>query len=104
KTPLEPRRLVMDGSWASLQLRAPEARIFHQAYFGGEWHDVCEFTLEPMPLIDRELANWFTSTHPHSHFRGALMVARSAPQGRVTLLNNTLSFRRLGGTTETRTL
>ena len=63
-TPHEPRRLVREGGV-----------LYHQARLGQEWHDVLEFTLEQMPPIDREVANWFTSTHPQSHFRDRLMVA-----------------------------
>ena len=56
--------------------------------------DVCEFTLEEMPPIDRELANWFTSTHPQSHFRSRLVAARAAPDRmRVAVLNHELTIR-----------
>lgn len=79
----EPRRIVREG-----------ARYFHQVRFGSEWTDVCEFTLEEMPPIDRELANWFTSAHAQSHFKSSLMVARALPAGRrVSVLNRELSIR-----------
>src|SRR5450432_655081 len=82
-TPHEPRRIVREG-----------VRLFHQVRFGTEWQDICEFTLEEMPAIDRELANWFTSAHPQSHFKDRLMVARALPDGgRLTLLNRELSTR-----------
>lgn len=96
-TPHEPRRLVREGDWSGLERRAPEARLFHQAHFAGAWHDICEFTLEEMPEIDRVVANWYTSAHPGSHFRSRLMVARALPQGRVTLVNRELTLRRLDG-------
>ena len=70
-TPHEPRRIVHE-----------HGRYFHQIKFGAEWHDVYEFTGEEMPAIDREVANWFTSTHPDSHFKNRLMVARAAAGGR----------------------
>lgn len=92
-TPHEPRRIVRDG-----------ARCFHQVRFGEDWNDVCEFTLEPMPPIDRELANWYTSAHPQSHFKDRLMVARATPTGRVTLLNRELTLRGRDGHAETRNL
>jgi N-hydroxyarylamine O-acetyltransferase len=83
----EPRRIVREG-----------ARYFHQVRFGSEWTDVCEFTLEEMPPIDRELANWFTSAHPQSHFKSSLMVARALPAGRrVSVLNRELSIRESDG-------
>lgn len=79
----EPRRIVQEG-----------ARLFHQVRLGAAWEDVCEFTLEEMPAIDRELANWYTSAHPASHFKNRLIVARAAPEGqRLTLLNDELSLR-----------
>lgn len=82
-TPHEPRRIVREG-----------ARWFHQVGYGDAWHDVCEFTLEEMPYIDRVLGNWFTSAHPESHFKSRLIVARAAEDGaRVTLLNNELKVR-----------
>lgn len=90
----EPRRIVREGT-----------RLFHQARLGAEWADVSEFTLEEMPLIDRELGNWYTSAHPQSHFKGRLMVARAAPQGsRISLLNDELCFRRSDGQAEKKTI
>jgi|ERR1035437_301943 N-hydroxyarylamine O-acetyltransferase len=89
-TPHEPRRIVREG-----------ARWFHQARLGNEWTDVCEFTLEEMPAIDRELANWFTSTHPQSHFRNRLVAARAAPAGgRLTLVNHEFTIRHADGRAE----
>ena len=83
-TPHEPRRLVRE-----------DGRCFHQVRFGAEWLDVCEFTLEQMPPIDRELANWYTSAHPQSHFRNRLIAARAAPEGvRRSLLNREFTVRR----------
>jgi N-hydroxyarylamine O-acetyltransferase len=93
-TPHEIRRLIKEG-----------ALYFHQVRLGNEWHDVSEFTLEEMPPIDRELANWYTSTHPQSIFRNGLLVARAAPAGRrVTLLDQKLTLRDANGHGDTRLL
>jgi N-hydroxyarylamine O-acetyltransferase len=93
-TPHEPRRIVREG-----------ARLFHQVRFGAEWNDVCEFTLEEMPPIDRELANWFTSTHPDSHFKNRLVAARAAPAGvRLSLLNREFTIRQPNGRADKREL
>ena len=90
-TPHERRRIVSEGG-----------RFFHQAELERGWVDVCEFTGEAMPEIDRVVANWYTSTHPASHFRARLMVARATPEGgRVTLLNDTLTIRAPSGVTTT---
>ncbi|MEW4564597.1 arylamine N-acetyltransferase [Bremerella sp. JC770] len=87
ETPHETRRIVRDGDL-----------YIHQALLAGQWEDVTQMTLEQMPLIDREVANWYTSTHPNSRFKNVLMVARAAPGGvRLTLLNDTFSVRDAAG-------
>jgi N-hydroxyarylamine O-acetyltransferase len=87
-TPHEPRRIICE-----------HGRYFHQARLGDTWSDVYEFTLEEMPEIDREVANWYTSTHPASHFRSSLVAARAADDGaRVTLSNRELTLRPRSGT------
>ena len=87
----EPRRIVQE-----------DGRLFHQVRFGAAWHDVCEFTLEEMPPIDRELANWYTSAHPSSHFKNRLVVARAAPEGqRLSILNDQFTLRERYGTATT---
>jgi N-hydroxyarylamine O-acetyltransferase len=103
-TPHEPRRLIAEGDWDGLVRRSPSARLFHQIRLGDAWQDVCELTLEEMPPIDRVVANWYTSTHPLSHFKGALLVARASATGRVTLLDDVLTHRDHDGTAHTRTL
>ena len=93
-TPHEPRRLSRDGGL-----------YYHQVRLGDDWHDVCEFTLEEMPPIDREVANWYTSAHPGSHFKSRLVVARALPEGgRLNLLNRELTERRRDGSAERREL
>lgn len=73
----EPRRIVREND-----------RYFHQIRVGEEWLDLCEFTGEEMPPIDRELANWWTSTNPNSKFRQNLMVARAGLDGTRRTINN----------------
>src|SRR5262249_17124176 len=93
-TPHETRRLVRHG-----------AVLIHQAQLGDDWHDLYELTLEEMPPIDREVANWYTSTHPASQFRSRLWVARALPDGcRLSLLNRELRVRQRDGSAETRML
>lgn len=103
-TPHERRRIVSEGGWSGLEQRSPDARLFHQAYFADAWHDVCDFTLEAMPEIDRVLGNWYTSAHPESHFKSRLIVARATAEGRVTLANRELGIRRRDGRSEARLL
>ena len=103
-TPHEPRRLVREGHWESLSLRGPDAAIVHQAYFSQAWHTLYEFTLEFMPLADREMGNWYTSCHPNSHFRTQLMAARATTHGRITLLNRELTVRARDGSSQIQVL
>ena len=103
-TPHEPRRIVSEGRWDSFKLRAPDAVLVHQAYFANTWHDVCEFTLEPMSPIDREMGNWYTSANPRSHFRDHLMVALATPEGRVMLSDSELTWRQRDGSAKSRIL
>ncbi|HEY4248403.1 MAG TPA: arylamine N-acetyltransferase [Lacunisphaera sp.] len=84
-TPHESRRIVRESG-----------RFFHQIRLGEEWNDACEFSGEEMPSIDRELANWWTSTNPNSKFRQNLMVARADTEGRRFTLNNREFIHRRG--------
>ena len=69
-TPHETRRLVRE-----------EGKHFHQLWTGTEWTDCCEFTLDEMHPIDCEIANWWTSASPKSHFKGHVTVGRAGPDG-----------------------
>ena len=94
KTPHEPRRIVRQ-----------DGRLFHQVLLAEEWCDLYEFTLEEMPLIDRELGNWYTSAHPESHFKNRLIVSCAGPEAvRLTLENDEFSIRGRDGRAETRKL
>ena len=86
-TPHETRRIV-----------EADGRLFHQALLGGVWRDAYEFTLDVMHPIDREVANWWTSTNPASRFRNRLIVARAGPSGqRLTIDNRTFTIRGADG-------
>lgn len=77
-TPHETRRLQREGE-----------RWFHQILRGGAWEDVYEFTRDDFPPIDRQVANWYTSTSPDSNFLSDLSVALARPRGeRITLKNH----------------
>jgi N-hydroxyarylamine O-acetyltransferase len=91
-TPHEPRRIARAGD-----------RWLHQARLGADWVDVYEFTGEAMPLIDREMGNWFTSTHPDSGFKRRLTAARADDDGRrVTLTDSELKVRGRDGRADVR--
>jgi N-hydroxyarylamine O-acetyltransferase len=87
QTPHDVRRFVFE-----------EGRYFHQIRHGQQWHDVCEFTLEEMSPTDQEVGNWYTSTHPKSHFRSRLIVAMAMPNSRrITIVDGEFGERRADG-------
>jgi arylamine N-acetyltransferase len=57
-----------------------------QKLAGDEWADVYGFLPQPVPLIDVELSNWWTSTHPSSLFVTGLLVGIRSDDGSGTLL------------------
>ncbi|TAM90579.1 MAG: arylamine N-acetyltransferase, partial [Candidimonas sp.] len=93
-TPHDKRRLMRDGG-----------KWFHQVRRGEQWIDICEFTEDTMPLIDRVVANWYTSTNPDSNFRANPIAALALPGGRrVTLSGGDLKFWDAEGHVRERTL
>lgn len=66
----------------------------------GVWKPVHEIDYAPVADIDYEVMNWYASDHPDSGFCKTLMVARSAPFARFTLLNNRLTIRLVTGEEE----
>ena len=90
-TPHEPRRLIRRGEY-----------LVHQVRIGAEWNDVFQFTPDPVPPVDYEVANWFTSRNPRSHFLANLIVTRVRPDGRVLLFNREFTQRRNDGSIDKR--
>lgn len=91
-TPHEPFRLLRDGNdWIS-QIRVQ-----------GEWRPTYRFDLAPQHQIDYELANWWTSANPRSHFTQGLTIACTLPDRRLTLRNRDFAVHMSAGT-ERRTL
>jgi arylamine N-acetyltransferase len=68
-------RVVEDGS-----------ELVLQKLEGDEWADVYGFLPQPVPLIDVETSNWWTSTHPDSLFVTGLIVSVRGDDGTGTLL------------------
>ena len=86
-TPHEPRRILCEKG-------DHPHRYFHQAKLQDEWVDVHEFTLEEMPIIDREVGNCWTSMHPKSKFRLNLIVGLARTDGtRMSLVNREFTHR-----------
>jgi N-hydroxyarylamine O-acetyltransferase len=75
-----------------------------QALIACSWAPVYRLLPTPLPDTDYELANWYTATHPESHFRHRLIVTRTTPEARHVLLGGRLTVRASDGTTERRFL
>ena len=93
ETPHEPHRLLRKNG-----------TILHQAKLGGEWADVYEFVPEEPAPIDFELGNWFSCTHPNSHFRSNLIVTRVDGAKRLSIFNREFTERGLDGRADTRVI
>ncbi len=92
-TPHGVYRVVRDGEGFELQMRLSD-----------RWEAMYRFTLAAQTQVDFEVANWFTSTHPRSHFTQNLVVCRVVDEMRVNLFNGNLSIRRSDGHVEERVL
>jgi arylamine N-acetyltransferase len=92
-TPHEPYRLLEDaGTWTM------------QARVGGEWRSMYLFDLAPQLRADLEMASWYVSHHPTSHFVTTIGAARPAPDRRYNLGGRNLATHHLGGPSENREL
>ena len=75
-----------------------------QARLDDRWTSLYELSDQPQLDVDYELPNWFTATHPSSHFRHRLIVARTTPEARYMLLAGRLTVRESDGRVERRML
>jgi N-hydroxyarylamine O-acetyltransferase len=65
-----------------------EPELVLQTAQGDGWVDVYGFLPHPVPFVDLETSNWFTSTHPRSPFVTGLVVSVQADDGARTLLSD----------------
>jgi len=99
--PAEPLRLDITGAQrghhAAYRLITFGAGFLLQASIGEHWAPLYHLSSEMMLDSDYELFNWFTSTHPGSHFNRDLIVAKTTSDARYALLHNRLTIRRRNG-------
>ena len=70
-----------------------------QSFRQGEWVDLYSFSQEPQHLVDYEMANYYTSSHPASRFVQTLTAQRMTTEVRYIIRNRELIVER--GDTET---
>jgi N-hydroxyarylamine O-acetyltransferase len=51
----------------------------------GAWSDMYGFEPEAVPLVDVEVSNWYTATHPESPFVTGIMIGRRLPERCLSL-------------------
>ncbi len=78
---------ALQAGWA-LRLTAEGRELVLQREEGGRWLDLYAFSPEPVPRVDVEVSNWFTSTHPGSPFVTGLIVAANDATGRRLTLSD----------------
>jgi N-hydroxyarylamine O-acetyltransferase len=81
-----------------------EGELQLEVELGGRWAPVYRLLPAPQHDVDYELANWYTATHPDSHFRHRLIVTRTTPEARHVLWGGRLSVRTPDGALERRQL
>lgn len=107
-TPTAPLRLDRVGP----QETAHEPyRVLHlndhfllEAYAGNGWKTLYRFDLRELWQADYEMASWYLSHHPQSHFVTNLVACRADTDGRRNLNNQRLSIYPPGGERQRRTL
>jgi len=95
-TPLEPLRFdgrVAEQGGASYRLAVEGSLGVVQMNAAGEWTDLYAFVPEAREPIDFEVANWYTSTHPDSHFVTTLTAQQRTANGSRVLRNLSYSAR-----------
>ena len=65
-----------------------DSELVLQTADGDEWLDLYGFLPRPVPFVDVETSNWFTSTHPRSPFVTGLIVGAHAGDGGRTMLRD----------------
>jgi N-hydroxyarylamine O-acetyltransferase len=89
-----PIRLVpdvaQDTPHGSFRLRPTGGEFTMEAEIRGAWKPLYRFDLSEQHPVDYEVANWYTSTCPTSHFLTGLIAARPAPGKRFVLRDTDL--------------
>ena len=68
-----------------------------QANLSGKWAPLYQVAQGAWADIDYEQANYFTYTHPTSHFTWSMTVGRTTPTARYALKNNRFTHRDVTG-------
>ena len=105
-----PQPLAMDSE-APQATRHEDYRVLRSdfgwevtARIGDDWQALYRLDDAPAPPVDCVVGNWYTSTHPNSHFTRQLVAARTTAEARYGLRDNRLTVRLADGRTDRRYL
>ncbi len=85
------QQTLHEPRWISFE----DGVYFHQILVGQEWEDVYEFSGHQMPMIDREVSNWWVSTCAKAKFKQNMFLALGRPNGeRYGFLNGVFTHRK----------
>lgn len=93
-TLLDPIPFGPDGATAheqsgwSFRVLEEEPELVLQTLADGSWSDLYAFPPQPVPRINVETSNWWTSTHPQSPFVFGLVAAVHRPDGSRESIND----------------
>ena len=100
----QPLRLVFDEPQRTahepFRLRRDGRAICLDVKLGDDWAPTYIADPDAPVWADYEAGNWWTSAHPTSLFRNNLLVARTTPQARHTLLNTRFTVRGVDGSVD----
>ena len=82
------------------RIRQSHGEWLVEALLGDSWKAMYVFDDVPQQPIDIAVSNWYTATHPSSHFRHQLIVARASDTARYVLRDNRLTIRFTDGRVE----
>lgn len=92
KTPHEDFRLVDEDDC-----------VVQDARINGVWTPLYAYDFAKTHLVDYEMGNWLTSTHPQSMFVNGLLAARAEPGTCYTLRDNRPAVHTINGATRRQT-
>jgi N-hydroxyarylamine O-acetyltransferase len=79
--PFGPDGVAYEQSGWSFRVIEEGLELVLQTLVDGSWSDVYAFSPQPVPRIDIETSNWWTSTNPQSPFVFGLIVTVNHPDG-----------------------
>jgi N-hydroxyarylamine O-acetyltransferase len=84
--PFRPGEISDHFGWKSRIVEEGGLFVLQSLHSDG-WHDLYVFNLDEQFAIDYEMANFYTSTHPQSHFMHMLIVQLPGTKERLRLTN-----------------